>query len=175
MKKTILVLGVVLMGFNLQSKAQVLLNEANNAQMMAAIKRDFPELVYKEKTVIPLKEKRTSKQGLASSDKGMQIEGYSAFIKGEKRTISVYYDEDFKLLNAIIHRENFVPKPEIRNAIFVAYPDWVISKDSYRAIYKEDGKRVERFKFTLIKGEEKLIVHTDIHGNFLKPPKNKRT
>ena len=174
MKKTILVLGMVLMGFNMQSKAQEMLNIADNEQMMAAIKRDFPELVYKEKTVIPLKDNRTKKQGFVSSEKESYQEGYNVFIKGEKRTISANYDENFKLLGAIVHRENIAPNPEVRNALFAAYPDWRIAKNSYKAIYKEDGKKVERFKFTLTKGEEKLMVHTDIHGNFLKPPKNKK-
>lgn len=176
MKKTILVLGVVLLGFNMQSKAQGILNKTEDnlsnkhvivsktedMQLMAAINRDFPELVFKDKTVIPMKDLKT------------QDEGYSMLIKGEKRTISANYDRNFELKGAIVYRKNIAPNPEIRNALFAAYPDWMIAKNSYRAIYKEDGERVERFKFTLTKGEEKLIVHTDIHGNFLKPPKTKK-
>lgn len=169
MKKTILVLGVVLLGFNMQSRAQEMLSKADNERMMIAIKRDFPELVYKEKTIVPLKDMSTKK-----GKKDLYTGGFTAHIRGEKRTISANYDGDFNLLTAIVQRQNFVPNPEIRNAIYIAYPDWIIAKNSYRAIYKEDGKRVERFKFTLTKGEEKLIVHTDIHGNFLKPPKTKK-
>ena len=168
MKKTILVLGVVLLGFNTQSRAQDMLSEADNEQMMIAIKRDFPLLVYKEKTVVPLKDMSTK-----NWEKSLSTKGFTAHIKGKTRTISANYDENFNLLSAIVHRENFAPKPEIRNALFTAYPDWKIASDSYRAIYKVDGKKVERFKFTLTKGEEKLIVHTDIHGNFLKTPKIK--
>lgn len=164
-----LVLGVVLMGFNMQSTAQEMLSNANNEQMMAAIKRDFPDLVYQEKTVVPLEDMSTKK-----SVKRLDDKGYHVFIKGEKRTISANYDENLNLLIAIVRRENFTPKPEIRNAIVVAYPGWKIAKNSYRSIYKEDGDKVERFKFNLTKGDAKLIVRTDSHGNFLKPPKNKR-
>ena len=188
MKKTILVLGMMLMGFNMQSTAQGILNKTEDnlskahvidgntedMKLMAAIKRDFPEVVFKDKTVIPMKDNRIKKQGYASSEKGMYEGGFKALIKGEKRTISASYNEDYELLGAIVYRENIVPKPEIRNALFIAYPDWIIAKDSYRAIYKENGEIVERFKFTLTKGEEKVIVHTDKHGNFLKSPKNKK-
>ena len=168
MKKTILVLGVLLLGFSMQSRAQEMLSEADNEQMMIAIKRDFPLLVYKEKTVVPLKDLSTK-----NSNKSLNTKGYSAHIKGKTRTISANYDGNFNLLSAIVHRENFTPEPEIRNALFTAYPDYKIAADSYRAIYKEGRENVERFKFILTKGEEKLIVHTDIHGNFLKTPKIK--
>jgi len=172
MKKVILV-GALIAGFAYQSSAQELLDKATNAQLMTAIKRDFPELVFKDKTVLQTKEgANRNYAGINNPKKERDIE-YNALIRGEKRTISAQYDSDFKLLNAIVRRENVKPNMDISKALYTAYPGWVISKNSYKAIYRKDGNKVERYKFYLTKGKEKLTVHTDINGKLLKPIKDK--
>jgi len=172
MKKVILV-GALLAGFANQSSAQELLDKATNAQLMAAIKRDFPELVFKDKTVLQTGEgANRNYAGINNPKKDQDVE-YNALIRGEKRTISARYDSNFKLLNAIVRRENVTPNKEISEALYTAYPGWIISKDSYKAIYKENGQKVERYKFYLTKGKEKITVHTDGTGKLLKPIKDK--
>ncbi len=173
MKKVILV-GALIAGFAYQSSAQEMLDKATNAQLMTAIKRDFPELVFKDKTALQNNQEDVNRNnaGFSKPRKNRETE-YYALIRGEKRTISAEYDSDFKLVHAIVRRENVKPNMEISEAIYTAYPGWTITKDSYRAIYGENGQKVERYKFYLTKGKEKQTVHTDIHGKFLKPIKEK--
>ncbi len=173
MKKVILV-GALIAGFAYQSSAQELLDKATNAQLMAAVKRDFPELVFKDKTVIQNNKEEATRNtaGISKPRINREVE-YNALIRGENRTISAEYNSDFKLLHAIVRRNNVVPNKEISLALHTAYPGWVISKDSYRAIYSENGQKVERYKFYLTKGKEKMTVHTDGNGKLLKPIKDK--
>jgi hypothetical protein len=172
MKKVILV-GALIAGFAYQANAQEFIDKATNEQLMAAIKRDFPELVFKDKTVLQNKDGiDRNYAGVSKPIKKRDIE-YNALIRGEKRTVSAQYDSNFKLMHAIVRRNNVTPNKEISRALYTAYPGWVISKDSYRAIYGENGQKVERFKFYLTKGTEKQTVHTDIHGKILTPIKEK--
>lgn len=167
MKKVILV-GALIAGLVYQSSAQELLDKATNAQLMAAVKRDFPELVFKDKTVIQNNKDEVNRNtaGISKPRKNREVE-YNALIRGENRTISAEYDSNFKLMHAIVRRNNVTPNMEISRALYTAYPGWVISKDSYRAIYGENGQIVERFKFYLTNGTKKQTVHTDIHGKIL--------
>ncbi len=168
MKKVILV-GALIAGFAYQSSAQELLDKATNAQLMAAVKRDFPELVFKDKTVLQNNKEEVNRNtaGISNPRKNRDV-AYNALIRGENRTISAEYNSNFNLLYAIVHRKNVAPSKEIRKALNAAYPGWVVTKDSYRAVYSMDGKKIERYKFYLTKGKEKVTVHTDAHGKFLK-------
>ena len=154
---------------NAQTNGQA--NSKND--LLDAINRDFPELVIKEQTVLPItyrgdgddRTNLTEKLGPKTSND--RHEGYNVFIMGEKRVVSANYSKDYRLLWAIVRRKNVAPKLIVRNALYTAYPGWTIANNSYRMYRNENGQIKETYKHALTKGKERITVKTDGQGNIL--------
>ena len=160
---------------NAQTNGQA--NSKND--LLDAINRDFPELVIKEQTVLPITYRSdgddltnlTDKLGTTTSNDRHQ--GYNVFIMGEKRVVSANYSKDYRLLWAIVRRKNVAPKVIVRNALYTAYPGWTIANNSYRMYRNDNGQIKEMYKHALTKGKERITVKTDGQGNILGGTHNK--
>ena len=171
MKNT--VLGIAIVGTMWLTNAQTNGQAKNNSELLDAINRDFPELVIKEQTVLPITY-RSNGAVLASPTNKLvttrakdEQEGYNVFIEGEKRIVSTNYSNDHRLLSAIVQRKNVTPKAQVRDSLFAAYPGWTISKNSYRMLRNENGQIKEMYKHMLTKDQQKITVRTDGKGNIL--------
>lgn len=163
--------GMVLLGQTAISFAQASTQAKENEKLLSAVYRDFPELVIKEHTIIPVTYKTnpdgnfrlTTLKGLSEED----TEGYHILIQGEKRTITANYSKDYVLLNAIVERKNVTPKAVVRNALALEYPGWLIAKNSYRMLRNENGNVIEIYKHVLTKGKKSIKVKVDGQGKLL--------
>ena len=171
MKKT--VLGLALIGTMSLSNAQTTSQASHQNDLLDAIHRDFPELVIKEQTVLPITYKSDGdglvslKENLGANRSDKDQQGYHVFIQGEKRVVSANYSKDFQLLWAIVKRKNIAPSAIVRNALYTEYPGWSISKNSYRLLRNENGQMKEMYKHVLTKDKQRITVKTDGHGKIL--------
>ena len=177
MKKAIV--GITMITIMWLSNAQTNDQAKNNNELLEAINRDFPELVIKEQTVLPITYRSDVATRARPSDKlgtnraNDEQDGYNVFIEGEKRVVSANYSNDYRLLWAIVQRKNVTPNAKVRDSLFAAYPGWTISKNSYRMLRNENGHIKEMYKHILTKDQQKITVKTDGKGTILDSSKKK--
>jgi len=171
MKKIVTTL--VLVGFVFQLFAQDVIFEAKvkkeevPAVVVAAVEKDFPDYVVEEYSVVPvefIEEDVIVDRGIKSND---DYDTFQISLKNKNERITATYTKDGKLISTFAYGKN-VPLPKsVRDAVAKAFPKWAFIEDTYKMVSYSNGKKNERYKVIIKKGNEMKRVIVDSSGNII--------
>jgi ribosomal protein L21E len=171
MKKTILTL--VLVGFAFQTYAQDLIFEAKIKKnevpvvILESVEKDFPDFVVEEYSAVPLEfieEDVIVDRDIKSNN------DYSTFqitLRNKNEKLTATYTKGGKLISTFAHGENVLLPKAVRDAVAKAFPKWIFIEDHYKMVSYNDGKKNERYKVIINKGNEIKKVIVDASGNII--------
>ncbi len=171
MKKTILTL--VLAGFAIQSYAQDLLFEAKIKKeevpevVIAAVEKDFPDFVVDEYTAVPLEfieEDVIVDRNIKSND---DYDTFQISLSNKNEKLTATYSKDGKLISTFAYGKNVLLPKTVRDAVAKAFPKSIFVEDTYKMVSYTNGKKNERYKVIIKKGNEMKKVVVDASGNII--------
>ncbi len=77
------------------------------------------------------------------------------------------YDKDGKLLRTIEKFESVRLPKDVRDAVFLRFPNWTLDKDVYYVSYSTKTNTKKVYKMKLRNGDEVVRVKIDAEGNFM--------
>jgi len=172
MKKTIL--GLLLIGFTFQSYAQTdvlfeakIKKEKVPALVITAVEKDFPDAIVEEYTAIPvefIEDDVIIDRNIKSID---DYNSYQITLRDKNERLTATYNKKGDLISEIAYGKN-VPLPRtVLETVAKAFPKWAIIEDTYKMVSHANGKKNERYKIIIEKGNEMKKVIVDASGNII--------
>lgn len=171
MKKTIITL--VLIGFAFQSYAQDVLFEEKIKKeevpeiVVVSVEKDFPDFEVEEYTAVPvefIEEDVIVNRGIKSND---DYNTYQITLKNKNEKMTATYTKDGKLISTFAYGKNVLLPKAVRDIVATAFPKWVFIEDTYKMVSYNNGKKNERYKVIIKKGNEMKKVIVDASGNII--------
>lgn len=169
MKK--LTLGLLVIGFTLQSFAQVISDGMLDEVVVYATNYKYLTEAGTRDAAEPVKmlERKVADFDLKESELYQDEWDYykvSFFIPEGK--IVAAYDKDGNILRTIEKFKNIKVPKSVAESVLNRFPGWVIFEDVYKVNYHKDKGVKKIYKLTLENGDKRMKVKTDENGNFLK-------
>jgi hypothetical protein len=79
---------------------------------------------------------------------------YEVFFSNSKGRIVATYDNQGKILSSVEKFGNVIIPAPVRNTIYLAYPEWAISENTYMLTYFHNKGFKKTYHFQISKGDE---------------------
>lgn len=163
--KLVLSIGLLLLGFTIQSFAQVLLPEIKivPARYKYLNAMDNTELAQ---PVRLLQEKVATYNVKDSEFYDDEYDTYFVSFYIPDGTILASYDKNGTLLRTAENYKNIKMPAAVNKAIATKYPQWQISKNVYLVNYYDSGVANKMYKILLENGDKRVRVKINEQGEF---------
>jgi len=172
MKKTIL--GLLLIGFTFQSYAQddvlfeaKIKKEEVPVEVITSVEKDFPGFTVEEFTAVPvefIEDDVIINRNIKSKD---DYDSYQITLRNSNEKLTATYNKQGDLISEVAYGKNVELPVSVRNSIARTFPKWAFIKDTYKMTSYTDGKKNERYKVIIKKGNEMKKVVVDASGNIV--------
>ena len=164
------IFGLLFIGLASQLSAQIIAEEKLSEVVVTAVNYKYLNAVDNTTVSVPVKamQQKVSNYNIKENELySDEYDTYTVSFYVPKGRVVAAYDTDGTILRSIERYEDAkLPRP-VLEAVAKRFPNWEISKDVYLVKYHEDKGIVEKYKFLLRNGSERVRVKTDGDGNFL--------
>lgn len=165
-QKLIVSFCIAILGFTVQSFAQVILPEIR----VLAVNYKYLKAVNNKEVAAPVKQLERKAAIFDLKDANFYEDEYdnyfvSFFIpEGE---ILAAYDKNGKLLRTAEKFKNVALPIAVSQSVAKKYPNWHISKDVYLVNFHETNRVTKKYKLLLENGTKRIRVKTNEKGEFI--------
>ncbi len=164
--KLLLILGLFLFGFGIQSFAQIVLPEVK----VVATNYKYLNAVGDKETALPVQMLQREAAAFDLKNSEYYEEDYDSYFISfyiPDGQILAAYDKDGKLLRTAEKYKNVKIPKEVAAAVATKYPNWTIAKDVYLVSYYDNEGVTKRYKLLLENGTKRMKVKLNEKGEFL--------
>ena len=165
MKK--LILGLFVLGFAIQSFAQVTTVQLPEVEIVAVnYKYLYDVNNLTADSDVKMLEKKVATFDLKSSEfYNDEYDNYTVTFYIPDGTILASYDKEGTIIRTAEKFKNIDLPEVVLNTVLQQFPGWLIAKDAYLVTYHKDAGGKKMYKLLLEKGKKRKRIKTDEYGN----------